>query len=552
MSAIRRIAGCAAALTVAVLTIVGPIAGPASAHAQLLSTDPTSGTRVETAPTEIRLNFSESVTLPKNAVQLTDRDRQPVKVGDVRLDGTSVVAPLPALANGGYVVTYRVVSSDSHPITGTFTFAVGSTANVPDAAEFGTERASRAVGVLLGVMRAFQYGALLGVVGLVMVFAWFYPDALANATVRRTIAWLTAVIVVTALVGIALQGANGRAGSLGDALDPDVWGEALDTNFGKAWIARAVLAFVWCAVALAHAHPKLPRKVWQVAADLCAVGLGTTVIMSGHAESGRWRAVAIGADAVHLLGAAFWFGGLVAIALTFTKSAEIATAIARRFSPIALVSVAAIAVSGFAQGLRQSGTGFSDFTDSSYGRLLLVKVLLVTAVVIVASMSRRVVNARRGDSEDTAGRTPSLRNLVGIEVAGLVAVIAVTAGLVDAVPPLARFDTGPIELTRPVAGQTLDVVVEPTRAGPVELHLTMLQPGTAVSPINSPVQEMKASFEADSGDLGPLAVKLVKAGPAHYISEGFVIPFAGSWTLTVTVRTSDFDQTDEKFTIEFR
>jgi len=110
----------AAALALALLTVVAPAA---EAHDQLISTDPPDGAVLDTAPASVGLTFSEDVLDISTTVVVAGPDGSVPTTASV--DGTTVTAPLPAdLPDGAYTVTWRVVSSDGHPVQGSFGFTV--------------------------------------------------------------------------------------------------------------------------------------------------------------------------------------------------------------------------------------------------------------------------------------------------------------------------------------------------------------------------------------------------------------------------------------------
>ena len=110
----------AAALALALLTVVAPAA---QAHDQLISTDPPDGAVLDTAPASVGLTFSEDVLDISTTVVVAGPDGSVPTTASV--DGTTVTAPLPAdLPDGAYTVTWRVVSSDGHPVQGSFGFTV--------------------------------------------------------------------------------------------------------------------------------------------------------------------------------------------------------------------------------------------------------------------------------------------------------------------------------------------------------------------------------------------------------------------------------------------
>jgi copper transport protein len=117
-------------------------AGPASAHAILESTTPASGEAVATSPKVIELDFSEPVEVSLGAIRLFDTSGRELDVGRSRHpsgDDTRVASTAPELGDGSYVVAWRVVSADSHPVNGAFTFdvATGAAPATPGASSPG-------------------------------------------------------------------------------------------------------------------------------------------------------------------------------------------------------------------------------------------------------------------------------------------------------------------------------------------------------------------------------------------------------------------------------
>ena len=111
-----------------VAAIIVLVASPASAHAELTGSDPESGATLPAgqSPDSITLHFTERVELPQDAIRVLAGSGNAVQgVGAARHGGDDsvVTASLPRLADGTYVVDWRVVSTDSHPINGAYTFA---------------------------------------------------------------------------------------------------------------------------------------------------------------------------------------------------------------------------------------------------------------------------------------------------------------------------------------------------------------------------------------------------------------------------------------------
>src|SRR5690242_17595714 len=93
-------------------------AGAADAHASLVSSNPAPGAVLTVAPDAIELRFSEPVDLSPQAIRVFDASRTELDVGTARHGDTDSVvrASLPPLSDGGYVVTWRAVSADGHPV----------------------------------------------------------------------------------------------------------------------------------------------------------------------------------------------------------------------------------------------------------------------------------------------------------------------------------------------------------------------------------------------------------------------------------------------------
>ncbi|MEF3121725.1 copper resistance CopC family protein [Kocuria flava] len=109
----------------------GLSATPVAAHEELTGSTPENGAVLETAPEEIQLNFSGEPMDLGSQVQVTDSTGTPVTDGDLEINGTQVLQPLAGTGTEDetYQVVWRVVSSDGHPLEGTFTYQVGDGAD---------------------------------------------------------------------------------------------------------------------------------------------------------------------------------------------------------------------------------------------------------------------------------------------------------------------------------------------------------------------------------------------------------------------------------------
>lgn len=127
--ALARLVVLALALGTAATALVLS-AAPASAHAALQSSSPADGSTITAAPPEVALRFNEPIGTVGAQVQVTSGGTSATQ-GEPSVEGSTVSQPLAgSMEQGDYTITYRVVSADGHPVSGTvdFTYAVGGAA----------------------------------------------------------------------------------------------------------------------------------------------------------------------------------------------------------------------------------------------------------------------------------------------------------------------------------------------------------------------------------------------------------------------------------------
>jgi copper transport protein len=401
-------------------------AAPASAHAELESTSPPDGTVLGRAPAELRLRFTESVTVPTGAVRVVAPSGLDVPLRRVGADGALVVVGLPAgLARGTYVVVWRVVADDSHPTSGRFTFSVGARSEV---AATRTPSAPRALAAALGGLRwAGFLGTALSLGGLALV-ALCWPTGAGDPT-ARSVQVVGSLLVAGSASGSLLLKGPYDAGLGWAALGQGrLLSDVLATPDGRATLSRVVLALLLAAVVLAGS--RLSASDRALAGGILGVSTIGTFVVSGHAVAGRLRALAVVGDAVHLAAMCVWLGGLALVLVAARRDGG--REVVARFSRVAPAAVGALVLSGLVQSWRQVGS-LTALTSTPYGHLLAAKTGLVVLTVAVATGTRALV--RRRDPLESVRRSIALEVVLGASV------LAVTAALVAAEP--ARSAWGP-------------------------------------------------------------------------------------------------------------
>ena len=131
----HRQLGTRSRLTAAVVALIATgalaFAGPALAHTELVSSDPAEGATLTSAPSQVTLTFAEDLLPGTETVSINDANGNVVATSKVPAQGAVVTAPWPVgLADGAYVIAYRVVADDGHPVVGTVNvvLATGTTA----------------------------------------------------------------------------------------------------------------------------------------------------------------------------------------------------------------------------------------------------------------------------------------------------------------------------------------------------------------------------------------------------------------------------------------
>ena len=591
-----------AAVPVVAAVLVGVSASPAFAHATLEQTSPAAGQVLDQPPKKLTLGFNESVEVALGAIRVYNSKGDRLEIGDASHPSgqqSQVQVDVPKMDDDSYVVTWRVISADSHPVSGAFTFQVGKGAaagNLQSLTQrlLANQGGDNAVGFLYAVARFGVFASLALLIGAAAFLVLVWPAGRESKGAARLVwaGWIGAV--VTTVVGIALDGAYAAALPLGDALKPSVISDVLDTRFGRVWLLRLVLLVIAIPFLrlLVNRRPfveyPLPRW-WRPAVAAVAIGLLLTPGLSGHAGTGDLVPLALIADIAHVGGVSLWLGGLVvllAVVLRRKHLEELRTVVPA-YSRLALAAISVIVVSGAFQAWRQLGS-LSNLRDTDYGKLLAAKLLAFGVLIITAAFSREIVNRRfrsprpaptpappprvpvtaggpplppddagdegGGDGSDNddeadedAWEMRNLRRHVGLEAVIAVVILSIAALLVNAAPAVSVNNSGATGVTLQSSRARVDVTAIPGSPGRNELHLTAFSPEGA--PLAIPpsgglneVGEFKVSASLPSRDIAPIEVPVRRLGPGHYISSGINLPIRGDWNLTIRILFSETDQ----------
>ncbi len=542
----------------------------ASAHAVLEASQPSRGDQVPRAPERVVLRFDEPVEVAFGAVRVYDSrgtrvDSGPTEHPDGR--GDSVAVDLRrGLGDGIYTATYRVISGDSHPVSGGFTFTVGAggaapTSSVADLIDAGG--AGPVTETAFGAVRALGYFAIaLLAGGLAFALVVWRPalshraqagerwDAASDAFAARARALALAAAgagVVASAAGLVLQGATAGATSFWGALDLNVLGDVIGTRFGTVWCLRlAAFAVLGTLIAL----PALGTEpVLRLAAVALAAFLCLTPALAGHASAVDPTVLLVPANFLHVSAMSIWVGGVITLLIAVPAATRrlsppertplLAEAVAR-FSTVAIFAVAALVASGIAQAIPELES-LSDLTDTAFGRALLVKGVLLALLLTLGAWNRQRARPRlaqlsaRGEPPGETGAL--LRRSLRAEALLMVSVLGVTAALVSYPPPSTA--RGPFAETADLGPARMELTVDPARPGTNELHIYLFRRSDGAQ--YDRVKELRIRASLPEKQIGPLDLRPHKAGPGHYVVRRAAITPAGDWQLEFDARVSKFD-----------
>jgi copper transport protein len=364
------------------------------------------------------------------------------------------------------------------------------------------------------------------------------------ARYRRAVVIAGAVLVVTSLLVLVLQGDSIRDArwwsTAGFAAIPDT----LKTRFGYASLLRALFTLGLLAPAV-RAPKREATAPWTA---LVGAGLLIGTTLRGHATGGTKPVLDIAFDLLHLLGVSVWAAGLVSLLAVCRPAIRRAepedrparwSAVVNRLSPMALVAVGTLLLGGTLSSFRRVAT-LNGLFHSSYGRVLVAKIAVFTVLLGLGAVNIFVIRPRITDDERWADR---LKRSVSVEVCGMAVAFSLAGALTGMAPP---------------ASSALNALSQQGAAGPYTVAVSLVPVGTAldihvvVADSNGlaarDVAETRLELTERTRRLGPLTPPLVSAGPGHGIAQGVSLARPGDWVATVILRRGEFDEFRTEFT----
>ena len=475
-------------LLVAGATIAAVLALPAvaGAHAQLISAAPADGVTVSTAPTQIRLAFSEPVVASRSTLDLYGSDGRRFHL-EPHLAEATLTAAVPRLADGTYRLVWNTLSADDlHVVGGEVVFGTGAAtpAPVPHAA---TEPQPRPGEALLRWLALGLLALLTGSLVLRALGAAALPRAERSAAAG-------AVVAAAALVAVQVS----TTGSLGVVAASGAGRSALLMTLG-----------VGIAVALAARRPR--------AAVVAATGAAAALALGSHAAAyGLVPALVI---AVHLGCASLWAGTVMAAAIAVRRRA--AAGLLRRLAPVLAPAVAGLVITGLL-ALGRHVVNVDALLTSTYGRFVLAKTVLLVAAGAMALTARRAVAGRRSGVARRAVLGEAV--LLALALGGAAALAAGAPARGPQFAPPAQAAPSVIE-TRQIDDLIVSVQVKPNRPGANFVAIRVID---TRRPALAPVTGVRLTVPGLATDARP-------SGEDEWQVAGLKIARAGALDLRVDV-----------------
>lgn len=541
-----RVVALLTAVVVAVVIMVGA-GSPAWGHARMVASDPADGQQLVVPPASVTFTFNEEVTATLGGIQVFDRDARRVDQGAGTQPVPSQLATIvdPDLPDGTYLATYRVVSADGHVVSGAVTFAVGE--DLDRAAVAGLNDSGSTLDRLVEIVgNVLLYGGTLVGGGLGLV-ALMVVDT--ERQRRALLRWVPAACVI-GLIGAAIKvaaiaaGATGRG--VGSIVDDGVLTAVLRQGGVGWWVAGLLIGLAALAVGSRFASGAL-RQVLIPYGVLVAAG---SFALTGHTAVGDPRWLVATGTVVHVVVAAVWVGGLVAVGIVLASShtdIPSKTAVVSRFSGVALIAVGALWASGVVSAWWTVGS-WTNLVDSPYGRILGVKLALVAVTMGIAAWNRwRLLPAVTGDTADERKRTLLTRS-VRSEIVVLAAVVLATSVLVDTPPSRSQAaDVQPFSETVTLDDDLeVNLLVTPGVTGDNEVHITYID---SMGLLDGRVESVTVEMSLPGADIGPLVTNAIELEAGHYLADTGQLVVAGNWELELVGRIGSFDQVRTTFSV---
>lgn len=545
------------------LAAIAVVFVPSGASAQesnsLQSIDPADGTSLEVSPTVITLSFNQELA-DDDAPTLSlacSNELQDTGLPEVDPDGLIVTVGIntPVPRGNCFISWFLKDAFGETIIQGTSSFGVTSDPSPSAAGTVATTTSDfiqvPAVPTSVGTAAeenpgstggALWLGRMLSTLGILVVFGSLAlisigwpegPEYVVTVRFLRAV-WFVALLG-TVLFLVAFT-ADTAGISFGEALSPVKWLDLKDAGWeGRGALLRLVFvaASGWVAMR--------PERIIDPQSAMLAWGLPGAALVTVALGRVEGPAVVLGflVGVVHVLAVAIWFGGAVLVARVVLAGPgeEDLVHATRAFSRVSVPAMLVAAVTGVIQVVRLDG---GELFSSSHGRVLLLKVIAVAAMLAVALAVRQQVSLRLDRAHEmTVPLADRFRRAFGAEAALGVVVLAFSGWMLTLTPPRVDPYAGEVYLPAQVfndqtSGLEAKVFVGPGAVGLNGLKVEVEKPPDGIT-------NFTLRFVPPIGSdafIVQQAIPLSTAGTAILeTAQGLPFTVPGTWTLELSVST---------------
>ncbi len=546
-------------VAVAAVALALLVPAAASAHAYLVKTVPEPSVILTTAPNDVQLTFDEPVEPRFAIISVTDVDGRQETTGPVArspLDPNTLVVPVRHVGEGWYLVYWRAISVDGHPVQGAYTFAVGP--NAGPAPEFAIPSiAATATSTPLVITKWLAFLTLMTAFGLFVL-----RIAIARPVVRRvtgtSLRALTIAFGISAGLALIAIPAYVEESTAIDSLRSfwDIGGVVPSwrlTAYGRGyvdiWLCFALFVAA-AAIAIWVDRPERERRsVAEILALTGAFAAAAAVFVLpgavGHAGQTSPRGVAVLLDWLHLVSGSIWVGGLIGLlvlglSLPAAKRVAGLAVCVPRFSTVALVSVLVLLGTGVGAAVVHLPV-LDALWLTSYGKVILIKAGILLVAMLLASVNLLRTKPGLARPEQAGASARPLRMLVSLEAVLVAGAILASAILSSLAPPppafaetgagLARVGPGTVAATVTRGPYTFDVHVTPNQAAaPNTFGLRVTRGGKPVTGA-----AVTLSFAMLDMQMPTQEFELTETKPGLYVQKAPALVMVGHWGLNFTV-----------------
>jgi len=521
----------------------------ASAHAVLLETSPAASELVSTPPDHVALTYSEAVEPRFAIVSVTDASGAGQTTGPPTRNATDpheLDVPIKKVREGWYLVFWRVISADGHPVRGAFTFQVGP--NPGPAPQFVVPSLSETAATpTLIVLRWLVFLTAMSAIGLFVL-----RSAIARPLLRerpRALASAFWVAIVGALVFTPIYLLEATAefslrsfwdiGTLVPLMQKSAFGRGyLHLELVLALFAVAGGISIWLDRGL-QARRTIAELLALAGALLAAAGVLLVPGASGHAAQTSPRSLMLTMDWFHLASGSLWIGGLIGL-LLLRRSLPALIVCVPRFSNVAFVSVAVLLGTGVIASIVHLPT-LASLWQTSYGQAIVVKSILLLGAMALAAQNLLRTKPALGRESPPESVAVLLRRLVAGETVLVAGAIAAAAVLTSLAPPpkalaglgsvAAHTGPGAIAETFEQNGDKIVLHVSPNRAAvPNDFSVQLTRNGQPVRGADVTLRFTMLDMEMPSQEYA-----LAETAPGTYTKSLPALVMVGRWGLELGI-----------------